>query len=313
MKWNRKLPLALAAAVLGCAGAGEGRAAETGLSMYLPGSAGDILLAVPPQPGPAVSAGVFIQSGDVGTAVLQGAVNVGIDVDIVLNIAGASYTFETPLEGVTYSIGAAVPFGYAKLAAGIIGPLGGTVSADADTFNLADIVLTPLAFNWSSGNFHFRIAEVIVAPTGDYDVSKVVNIGRNYWAFDTVGAVTYFDPRSGTEFSVAPGLMINTRNNATDYRTGTEFHLDFTANQFVSSSFAIGVRGYYYRQLTGDDGSGARLGDFKSESFGIGPGFLWQPEFAGGKLSIVGKYLRDLTATNRFKSDYGTIGAAWKF
>ena len=55
------------------------------------------------------------------------------------------------------------------------------------------------------------------------------------------------------------------------------------------------------------------LGSFKSESFGIDPGFFWQPEFGGGKLSIVGKYMRDLTATNRFESDYGTVGVAWTF
>lgn len=288
-------------------------AAEGGTSLYLPGGAGDILLAVPPAPGAAVSGGVFVQSGNVGTAVLQGAVNFGLDLDIVLNTVGASYTFDLPMYGITYTIGAVVPFGYAKLEGTITGPRGRTFSASADTFNLADIAITPIAVNWSLGDFHFRFAETIIAPTGDYDLNDTVNIGRNYWAFDTIGAMTYFNTKTGTEFSVAPGIMVNTRNQATDYRTGTEFHVDFTANQFLSKTIAVGARGYYYKQLTGDDGAAAILGDFKSESFGIGPGFLWQPKFAGGKLSIAGKYMRDITATNRFKSHYGTIGAAWKF
>ena len=48
-------------------------------------------------------------------------------------------------------------------------------------------------------------------------------------------------------------------------------------------------------------------------SFGLGPGFLWKPKFAKGNLSIVGKFMHDVTATNRFKSTYGSLGAAWKF
>ncbi len=309
----RKVPFALILGLLGWAGIGDGKAAENGLSLYLPGGAGDILIAIPPKPGFNVSDGFFIQTGSVDAAVFQGVVNVDVDVDLVLNIVGASYTFDTPIQGMTYTVGVAVPFGYAELTADIVGPLGGTRSASANTFDIADIAVTPFAVNWSMGNLHFRLAEVIIAPTGAYDDDKVVNIGRNYWAFDTVGAVTYFDPQMGIEFSAAPGIMFNTRNDATDYKTGTEFHLDFTANKFFAPNFTLGLRGYYYKQVTGDEGSGARLGSFKSEAFGLGPGLFWQPQFAGGKLSIVGKYMWDITATNRFDSEYGTIGVAWQF
>ena len=107
--------------------------------------------------------------------------------------------------------------------------------------------------------------------------------------------------------------MANTKNNATDYRTGTEFHADFTVNQFLSQTFAIGLRGYVYDQVTGDSGNGARLGDFKSESVGLGPGVFWTPKLAQGKLVLVAKYMRDVRAINRIKSDYGTIAVAWKF
>ena len=60
-------------------------------------------------------------------------------------------------------------------------------------------------------------------------------------------------------------------------------------------------------------GSGAVLGDFESESPGIGPGFFWTPEFAHGKLVVLGKWLHDLEADHRFKSDDGTLAVAWKF
>jgi hypothetical protein len=56
-----------------------------------------------------------------------------------------------------------------------------------------------------------------------------------------------------------------------------------------------------------------RLGDFKGKSYGIGPGFVWIPEFGAGKLTMIGKWIHDLDATRRFESDYSTITAAWSF
>ena len=75
-----------------------------------------------------------------------------------------------------------------------------------------------------------------------------------------------------------PGIMFNTTNPATNYKTGTEFHLDFMVNQFVSTSIALGVQGYWYKQIEGDSGAGATLGPFMGESFGLGPAVMWVPE-----------------------------------
>jgi len=107
--------------------------------------------------------------------------------------------------------------------------------------------------------------------------------------------------------------MLNTENSDTDYKTGTEFHVDFVANQFLSDTFALGVRGYYYDQLTGDSGAGAKLGDYKSESFGFGPGFLWIPGFGAGRFSVLGKWMHDFSSENRFESDIFIFTGAWKF
>jgi hypothetical protein len=203
--------------------------------------------------------------------------------------------------------------GYASLDAEIVGPGGGRIGISEDSFNLSDIAFVPLQLNWNAGNFHFKLAEAIIAPTGDYDLDNAINLGRNYWSFDTAGAVTWFNPGSGTEVSVAPGIMFNTENNKTDYQTGTEFLVDFTINQFLSETFAVGLKGYYYKQVSGDSGSGATLGNFKSESVGLGPGFFWTPKSAGGRLMVMGKWLHDFDATNRFESEYGTLTVAWKF
>ncbi len=291
---------------------GSAEAAEGASSHYLPGVLGEVLFAVSPQPGFLVANTVWFQSGDVSTAVLQGQVDFDLDMETVLNILAATYTFDTPVLGGTYTITVAIPFGYANLDARLSG-FGTTIKFSEDSFNLSDIAVVPLQLNWDVDKFHFKLGQAIIAPTGDYDVDNAVNLGRNYWSFDTVGAVTWFNAGSGTEVSVAPGIMFNTENNKTDYKTGTEFHVDFTINQFLSETFAVGLKGYYYKQVSGDSGSGALLGDFKSESIGLGPGFFWTPEFAGGRLVVQGKWIHDFDATNRFESDYGTLGVAWKF
>jgi hypothetical protein len=292
---------------------GSAEAAEGGSSHYLPGVIGEVLFAVPPQPGFLVANTVWFQSGDLGKAVLEGQVDFGLDVDVVLDLVAAAYTFDTPVLGGTYTIAALIPFGYVNIDAQATGPLGGSAGFSEDSFNLSDIAFIPLQLNWSVDKFHFRFSQTIIAPTGGYDLDQAANLGRNYWSFDTAGAVTWFNTGSGTEISVAPGIMLNTENHKTNYKTGSEFHVDFAINQFLSETFAIGVRGYYYKQVSGDSGSGAILGSFKSESVGLGPGFFWTPEFAGGRLVVQGKWMHDFDATNRFESDYGTLGVAWKF
>jgi hypothetical protein len=225
-------------------------AAEGASSHYLPGAGGDIFLAVPPEPGLQAANTFWYQTGSADAALLEGRVSLGIDLDLFLNLVSLAYTFEKPVFGGRYTLGVAIPFGYADMDGSLAGPLGGRIGFSDDSFDLSDIAFIPFQMNWSSGRWSFRLSESIVAPTGGYDSSgdDLANLGRNYWSFDTVGAATWFNPDSGTEVSIAPGVMFNTENKDTDYKTGTEFHVDFVANQFLSETFAIGLRGYYNKQ-----------------------------------------------------------------
>jgi len=291
----------------------ESQAAEGGFSHYLPGIAGDIALAAPPAPGFLAANTLWYQTGNESAALLQGRLNLDLDTTTALNVLITTYTLNQSIFGGTLTVGAVVPFGQADLEATISSPGIGSVSANEDSFNLSDIAFIPVQLNWQAGNLSFKAAHSITAPTGGYSLNETVNLGRNYWSFDTNIAVTWLNSATGTEASIAPGIMVNTENRDTNYRTGTEFHVDATVNQFLTPQLAVGLRGYFYTQITDDSGSGATLGGFKSESLGIGPGFVWSPETAGGRLSFYGKWMHDLHANNRFKSDYAIIGGAWKF
>ena len=48
------------------------------------------------------------------------------------------------------------------------------------------------------------------------------------------------------------GLMANTENTHTDYQTGTEFHLEYVLNQFVTNFLSVGLHGYFYDQIADD-------------------------------------------------------------
>ncbi len=174
-------------------------------------------------------------------------------------------------------LGLYIPISYANLDATLVGPIR-NISIKESEAALGDISFIPISVYRNFGNWYFNLYEFIIAPTGQYDLNNNVNFGRNYWSFDTVFAITYLNMENGREFSLVPGFMINTKNEDTDYRTGSEFHLDAMFNQFFSDTFAIGLHGYYFKQVDGDSGSGAILGDFKGESFGIGPSLLWTPK-----------------------------------
>jgi hypothetical protein len=177
----------------------------------------------------------------------------------------------------------------------------------------AHMAFSPLVLNWNTGNFHFTLSQSIFAPTGSYDINRVVNLGRNYWAFDTGLAFTWLDPQRGHEISASTGFLFNTTNTATSYHTGSEFHLDFLLAQYFSESFAVGFNGYWYRQMSGDSGVGATLGPFRGESVGIGPALIWRPRIRSAQINIVGKWLHDVEATNRFSGDMAYLSAAFKF
>jgi hypothetical protein len=40
---------------------------------------------------------------------------------------------------------------------------------------------------------------------------------------------------------------------------------------YLNDKFHIGAVGYFYNQISGDSGAGARLGNFESRVAGIGP------------------------------------------
>ena len=83
--------------------------------------------------------------------------------------------------------------------------------------------------------------------------------------------VTYTEPHTKLEFDSAIGVTFNAKNPATDCKDGDDFILDWAVGKKFANGLEVGVAGYAYQQLTGDSGSGAKLGPSKAASSAVGP------------------------------------------
>jgi hypothetical protein len=288
------------------------QAGEGASSNYFPGAYGSLLVGMAPEPGPVVASVNLFYSGSTDISVRQGRVDTNINANAFYSLAQGLYVWDAPEIGGRFAIGGYVPLGYSA-ASGELDGLVLNIPFKEDESGLGDIGIIPASIYWNSGDFHFNLYELIIAPTGVYNASDSVYVGRNYWSFDSILATTWFNPESGTELSAVGGIMVNTENNATNYRTGTELHVDLVANQFISENVALGLRGYYYTQLTGDSGSGAILGDFKGEAFGAGFGVSWIPSASNGNVAVSASWIRDLYSQRRLGADYATFSVSLQF
>jgi hypothetical protein len=253
---------------------GPSWAAEGGYSNYLPGTYGDFAMAVEPETKLTFRNDLYYYGADIEESVRSGLVEVGADLAFTMNFTTALYKPEVRFLGAQYAFGVFVPIVRADIETGVT-IAGNSFEVEEDSAGLGDVALVPLVLFWNRGNLHMSLMESIVTPTGDYDSSNLANQGLNYFSFDTNFALTHLNMETGREFSFNLGHIYNTENDDTDYQTGQEIHLDTVFNQFLSESFAVGIHGFYLKQVTGDSGDGALLGDFKGEAAGVGPALLW--------------------------------------
>ncbi len=251
------------------------KADEGGISFWLPGLFGS-LAAVPGQPGWALSTIYYhtsVKGG--GTAFIRGgAIVAGLKGDVDLGITGVTYIFATPVLGgqAAFTVIGAGGRTEASIQATLTGPMGNQISGQrTDILSGFADALWQGTLKWNEGVNNYIVYAMGNLPVGAYEPNRLANLGLGHWSVDGGAGYTYFNPQTGHEFSVVAGLTYNFINPDTDYKNGIDSHLDWGASQFLSKQLHVGLVGYAYQQLTGDSGSGARLGPFKSRVFGIGP------------------------------------------
>jgi hypothetical protein len=266
------------------------RADEGGVSFWLPGQYAS-LAAAPQVPGWAMGV-VYLHSnvaasGNVAAAreITVGRIPANVNVNLNLSLSGQAdlvvlsptYTFATPVLGGQLSLGVASWFG--KSSGSIAGTLTATagpivatrsgVLADSLT-SYGDVVPTA-TLRWNQGVNNYAVYVTGDIPVGDYNPTRLANLGIGHGTIDTGGAYTYLNPATGNEVSATVGLTYNFKNPDTQYRSGMDLHFDWGASHFLSKQLFVGLAGYAYQQVTDDSGQNPILGGFRSRVLGIGP------------------------------------------
>jgi hypothetical protein len=127
------------------------------------------------------------------------------------------------------------------------------------------------SLRWNQGVNSYMTYLTGDIPVGDYSSQNLANVGIGHGAIDTGGGYTYFNPQTGNEVSAVIGATYNFINPSTNYQSGVDSHLDLAASHFLTPNVSFGAVGYVYQQITGDGGSGDRVGSFKSRVMGVGP------------------------------------------
>ncbi len=290
----------------------DGHAAEGGYSHYTVGNYGDFAMAVEPETKLTFRSDLYYYSADTERAVLSGLAVIDADLDFTINLTAVLYKPEVKLFGAQYAFGVQLPIVDFDIDASVTAG-GMTLDRKDDTIGLGDVNVIPLKLFWNRGNLHMSVAQLIAIPTGSYDSSDLANNGLNYFSFETNFALTHLNMETGRDFSFAAGYLYNTENSDTDYQTGQEIHVDAAFNQFFSESFALGIHGFYLKQITGDSGAGAVLGDFKAEAAGIGPALLWNTKIGKKPISVIAKWLSEFAVEHRLEGDHIWVSAAVGF
>jgi hypothetical protein len=161
--------------------------------------------------------------------------------------------------------------------------IGNTVSGVGDLYPQATL-------KWHQGVDNFMIYGTGDIPVGTYSATSLANLGIGHGAVDAGVGYTYLAETAGREFSAVAGFTYNLINTSTNYQNGTDFHLDWGASQYLSKQLFVGAVGYIYDQVTGDSGSGDRVGSFKSRVISVGPqiGYIFPVGDLQGYLNLRG-------------------------
>ena len=318
-------------------------AAEGGSSSFTPGAQGDFAMCYYP-PGLyfkeniAYTEGTLskypagIQSTEAGPVALYAKLDSKVWFDLVQIV----YSSDLKILGGHYFANINIPFVFdsdlkAKVSIPAV-PAAGIVAKDKHSTNgLGDIQVVPAGIVWDVNDFHLLLAQNFVLTSGRFstDPGELTNTGRNYFSYDELFGFTWLDQKGGHEASFIAGYMFNTKNQATGYHTGDEFHIDYTLAQYLSEKLGFAVVGYYYQQTTDDKsplldeidavnkadkafGLPAPSGPdgFKSKGAAVGPAIMFSPK---KNVNLIAKWLHEYYSRNRMEGEWVWLAAVVKF
>lgn len=321
MKSTRLLPLIILTGALPLAF--NMQAEQAGSGHYISGQYADFSSMPPTAPG-WVFANYFLDYND-GTfggskgLPLGGILAANVTANMQGEVPVGIYAYPFDFHGVTFSSGVGIPFVWVDVkASATYDKDGNTITANRkqSVNGLGDIQLMPIMAGWTNGDFKVGGLFNVWAPTGDYQTGRLANQGLGYWTFEPMLAFSWLSTKIGTEATIYTAVDFNTENTDANYTSGDIFHVDATLAQHLPLFGGIagaGATAFYLKQITGDSGSGARLGSFKAESYGVGPTVSYVHNIGKKILIVDGSWLPQTHTQNTPKGDFIWIKATLVF
>lgn len=302
------IPVALGALCF----AAPAHASENGVSFYLLGSGGPGTAMLPPIEGIFFDNSYYHYHGEAKADrqfIVGGNLVAGLDATIDANFGTILWVPTTDFAGGTLAVGGTLVVGRPdmKVDAVISGPQGNpvSISRQADAWIVADPVATA-ALGWTiAKNTHLATTATVNIPIGQYREGELANLSFHRWVVDASTALTWHDAEAGWDASAKAGLTFNGENDFTDYDTGTEFHLEGAIERIFSKQFSAGAQAYHFQQISGDSGTGARLGSFKGRVSAIGATAAYSFQLGRLPVTMRGRAFKEFGEKNRVGN--GTI------
>lgn len=176
---------------------------------------------------------------------------------------------------------------------------------------LGDLILGGM-LGWHQGNHHWIAALETVLGTGEYDTPSTThpveaNLGKNYHTIRPILAYSYANA-AGLDLSTKLSYSWNTRNDATDYKSGQYIAGDYSLGYCINPKLKVAVEGYAFKQTTDDKVNGSDIG-FKGQAFAIGPGI----QYADKNWSIEAKFLKETEVEYRPEGHTSWLKLIWAF
>lgn len=278
---------------------------------------------VPPKETLLVRLNVLNYQGSVGANVpIPIAGSTALGVDAKSSAVGFTALWRPPIqmpEGWSYAMIATLPYLWMDVTASATapGPNQRAIARSSKTDGLGDAILMPIALNQNINpdfNINYRVA--FYAPTGSYEVGRLANTGKNFWTVEPTVGFMYLGQKNGIEASVFLGADFNRENPDTNYKSGTQVHVDATLAQhfpMAGGLAGVGLNGYYYKQVSDDSGAGATLGAFRAKSVGLGPVASFVSKVGGHDVLAELKWLHEFDTDNRLKGDTVWFKLLYKF
>lgn len=165
---------------------------------------------------------------------------------------------------------------------------------------VGDLTFGPGVFLYSSeeAKTHVSYWLYLFAPTGDWDKTKTINLGRNHWSFEHQLAVN-------TQFNKFIGDMnLNFYHHAketdNDLHRPQRFELEASLAYQATDRLVVGLNGGGYVDLDEVEVAGADVADTRSRRWQVGPSIGYSMT---DRLGVNLRWTKDVSAMNDSKGD----------